>query len=172
VVRARQRRLGAAGVATEHGEETLAFNGRTGDGWGPSAVNVRAVCGLQAGGDRDDGRDPGTSYGFVVAERFCVSRAAAGTTVKTEAVNPDDGSCNSCHRNKSGSVTGTIAGDTLTLTMFFAAGVHGDPTPACSATLSGSATMLAEGRVSGRYTGADTCEGPFTNGTLAMRHQP
>src|SRR5436309_3047635 len=31
-------------------------------------------------------------------------------TVTTQAVNPDDGSCNSCHRNKRGSVSGTISG--------------------------------------------------------------
>ena len=97
---------------------------------------------------------------------------AIGGTVKTHAVNPDDGSCNSCHRNKSGTVTGTVVGDTLTLTMYFAAGVDGDPTPACSATLTGSATMLAEGRISGRYTGSDTCEGSFTNGALVMTRQP
>ena len=89
-------------------------------------------------------------------------------TVSTQAVNPNDGSCNSCHRNKSGTVTGTIAGSRLTLQMFFAAGVDGDPTPACSATLTGSATLAADRTVSGEYSGADTCEGPFTNGTLAM----
>ena len=61
-------------------------------------------------------------------------------TVKTQAVNPADGSCGSCHRNKSGTFTGTISGAGMTLTMFFAAGADGDPTPACTATLMGSAS--------------------------------
>ena len=99
------------------------------------------------------------------------SGATVSGTVATHAVTPNDGSCNSCHRNKSGSVSGTISGSTLTLTMFFAAGGEGDPTPACSATLKGSATTVADGILTGEYSGADTCEGPFTNGTLAMAHQ-
>ncbi len=94
--------------------------------------------------------------------------AAVSGTVATEAVSPNDGSCNSCHRNKSGSVSGTISGSTLTLSMFFAAGVNGDPTPACSQTLAATASSLADGTLAGEYTGADTCEGPFTNGKLAM----
>jgi hypothetical protein len=93
-------------------------------------------------------------------------------TVATQAVNPDDGSCNSCHRNKSGSVSGAISGSTLTLTMFFAAGGDGDRTPACSATLTGNLTIVADRMLSGEYSGADTCEGPFANGTLAMARQP
>jgi hypothetical protein len=56
--------------------------------------------------------------------------------------------------------------------MFFAAGANGDPTPACSATLTGSASEVASNRISAAYSGADTCEGPFTNGTMTMaRHQ-
>jgi len=97
---------------------------------------------------------------------------AVSGTVTTRAGNPADGSCNSCHRNKSGSVSGSVAGSTLTLTMVFAAGIDGDPTPACSATLTGSAAMTGERTLTGTYTGADTCEGPFANGTLTMTRQP
>jgi hypothetical protein len=89
-------------------------------------------------------------------------------TVKTQSLDPTDGSCNSCHRNKSGTVTGTISDTTLSLTMFFAAGANGDPTPACSATLSGSANAIANTSVTTAYSGSDTCEGSFTNGTMAM----
>jgi hypothetical protein len=32
--------------------------------------------------------------------------------------------------------------------------------------------MVAERRLSGQNTGADTCEGPFTNGAFAMARQP
>src|SRR5581483_10144437 len=69
----------------------------------------------------------------------------------------NDGSCSSCHRNKRGSVTGTLNGTTLTL--FFPAGGSGDPTPMCSSTLTGSAASVTNGNVVLSYSGADTCEG-------------
>jgi hypothetical protein len=93
-------------------------------------------------------------------------------TVKTQAVNPNDGSCGSCHRNKSGTFSGSIDGATLMLTMHFAAGADGDPTPACDATLSGSAAMPATNQLTASYSGADSCEGPFLNGSLPMTRQP
>lgn len=93
-------------------------------------------------------------------------------TVKTQAVDPNDGSCGSCHRNKTGSFTGAIAGSTVTLTMFFAAGADGDPTPACQATLTGTASSTALNQLATTYSGSDSCEGPFLNGTLAMARQP
>ena len=92
-------------------------------------------------------------------------------TVKTQSVDPTDGSCNSCHRNKSGTFTGTLDGTTLTLSMTFAAGVNGDPTPACKATMTGTAPGVATDKISAAFTGLDSCEGPFLNGTLAMRPQ-
>jgi hypothetical protein len=107
-----------------------------------------------------------------VAWSLTQNGASVRGTVTTQAVDPSDGSCNSCHRNKSGTVTGTISGSTLSLTMFFAAGVNGDPTPACSATLAATANAVTERMVTAQYTGEDTCEGPFVNGTLTMRRQP
>ena len=93
-------------------------------------------------------------------------------TVATKAADPADGSCNSCHRNKTGTFSGTIAGTTLALTMFFAAGGEGDPTPACTATLAGTASSTVADTLTAAYSGADSCEGLFTNGTLAMaRHR-
>ena len=93
-------------------------------------------------------------------------------TVATKSANPTDGSCNSCHRNKTGTFSGKIAGTTLVLTMFFAAGGDGDPTPACTATLTGTATSTVADILTTAYSGADSCEGQFLNGTLAMaRHR-
>jgi hypothetical protein len=89
-------------------------------------------------------------------------------TVHTSAPDPSDGSCNSCHRNKSGTFTGTVSGDVLTMTMQFAAGADGDPTPICSSTMTGTATSAASGQLGGTYTGSDTCEGSFLNGSLSM----
>lgn len=104
----------------------------------------------------------------VVNWTIAQSGADVAGTVTTRAPDPADGSCNACHRNKSGTFTGTIAGDVLTLTLRFAAGVDGDPTPICSATMTGSAARLLSGDLSGSYTGADTCEGPFLDGKLTM----
>jgi hypothetical protein len=106
--------------------------------------------------------------GITVSWTLTQSGSAVSGTVRTQSVNPADGSCNSCHRNKSGTVSGTISGTTLSLTMFFAAQVSGDPTPMCSATLSASASSVASRSVTTSYTGSDTCEGAFTNGTMAM----
>ena len=89
-------------------------------------------------------------------------------TVQTRAPGIDDGSCNFCHRNKNGTFSGSVAGDVLTMNLKFAAGVEGDPTPICSATMTGSASGVAAGRLTGTYTGSDTCEGAFLNGALAM----
>ena len=91
-------------------------------------------------------------------------------TVNTRAVHPDDGSCASCHRSKSGTISGSISGDVVTLSMFFAAGGSGDPTPICSASFSGSAASYAEGTLIASYSGSDTCEGLFSDGTLPMSH--
>ncbi len=98
--------------------------------------------------------------------------STAAGTVKTEAVDPNDGSCNSCHRNKTGTFSGTTSGTTLTLTMFFAAGGAGDPTPACTATLTGTASRVAADTLTAAYSGADSCEGPFMDGTLMMTRHP
>src|SRR5215472_12666729 len=75
------------------------------------------------------------------------SGTSVSGTARTTALNADDGSCGSCHRNKSGTVTGTLTGASLTLTMFFAAGVDGDPTPACSATLNASSSSISSSAV-------------------------
>jgi carboxypeptidase family protein len=93
-------------------------------------------------------------------------------TVGTQAIDVAPGSCSSCHRSKTGTVTGTIAGTTLTMTMTFPAGVSGDPTPICSATLTGAAASITSSGFNATYSGADTCEGTFLNGTLAMTRHP
>jgi hypothetical protein len=56
--------------------------------------------------------------------------------------------------------------------MFFAAGVDGDPTPACTATLKGSASSPGADQLATTYSGSDSCEGAFENGTLSMTRRP
>jgi len=91
-------------------------------------------------------------------------------SVSTQSTNPTDGSCASCHKNKSGTLSGTIADSVLRLTMYFPTG--GDvPTPICSVTMVASAEGFTVDRIAAPYSGGDTCEGPFTDGAFEMLHQ-
>jgi len=90
-------------------------------------------------------------------------------TVTMQAVDAA-GSCNSCHRNKTGTFSGTIEGTTLAMTMSFPTGGDGDATPACSATLVGTASNVATDTITAAYSGVDSCEPPASNGTLVMTH--
>ena len=95
----------------------------------------------------------------------------SGTAI-SRAVNATDGTCASCHKNKIGTFSGTVSGTTLTLTMFFPDGSDAEPTPMCSVTVDGTAASITESRIAGAYSGADSCEGPFTDGALTMARQP
>jgi hypothetical protein len=128
----------------------------------PTPTSPPSVAGVWTGTSVDS---QGTT---VITWNVAQTDTQVSGTVETHAPDPNDGSCNACHRNKRGTFSGTIAGDVLTLTLQFAAGVDGDPTPICSATMTGSASGLTTGSLAGSYTGSDTCEGSFGSGTLAM----
>ena len=81
------------------------------------------------------------------------------------------GSCNSCHRTKTGTFSGTINGTTISMTMFFPKG-GADVTPECSATLNGTSSNVATDTLTVAYSGVDSCEPPASNGTLVMTHSP
>jgi hypothetical protein len=81
------------------------------------------------------------------------------------------GSCNSCHRTKTGTFSATINGTTISMTMFFPTG-GADLTPACSATLTGTSSNVATNTLTVAYSGVDSCEPPASNGTLVMTHSP
>ena len=94
----------------------------------------------------------------------------SGTTVTgtaaLDAVDPADGSCDSCHKVRKGTLAGTLSGSSLSLSMSFPAG--GDvPTPICVTDLRGTATVL-DRRITASYDGTDTCEGVFSNGTIEL----
>jgi hypothetical protein len=108
----------------------------------------------------------------VVSWTLGQSGSSVSGTVSTQAVNPSDGSCNSCHRNKTGTVSGTLFGSTLTLSLSFPPGVVGDPTPICTATMTVPWTGVAQDNVHVSYSGSDSCEGPFLNGDLTMARAP
>jgi hypothetical protein len=92
--------------------------------------------------------------------------AVAGTAI-LEPADPTDGTCGSCHKQKSGIITGRISENALTLTLDFPRGGN-DLTPLCGLTLTATATELAAGRIAALYTGSTTCEGPITDGMLVV----
>ena len=84
-----------------------------------------------------------------------VSNTVSGTAV-SRPVDPTDGTCASCHKSKIGTFSGTVSGTT----------------PMCSVTVDGTAAIVTESRITGAYSGADSCEGQFTDGALSMARQP
>ena len=78
-----------------------------------------------------------------------------------------DGSCGSCHKDKKGTVTGTLSGTTLKLTLTFPAG--GDVvTPMCAISFEAEAAGVTGARIAATYRGTDSCEDPFSGGTFEM----
>lgn len=97
------------------------------------------------------------------------SGGALSGTAELKAVDPADGTCGSCHKVKKGTLTGTLSGSSLTISMTFPAG--GDvPAPMCSAELSATGSV-ADGRIAATYTGSDTCEGVYSNGVISLARQ-
>jgi len=92
--------------------------------------------------------------------------ALSGTVTSTNLGSLSDGSCSSCHRVKPGTVTGMLSGNTLTLTLTFP-GVEGEATPHCNAQFSGTGDVTSSPLTIG-YSGSDSCEGAFENGTLQL----
>ena len=90
-------------------------------------------------------------------------------TAELNAVDPNDGSCGSCHKVRRGTLIGAIAGSTVTVTLRFPPGGN-VPTPVCDTTFTARATV-AGNRLTGTYTGTDTCEGTYTDGVLDLTRQ-
>ena len=95
-----------------------------------------------------------------------ISGSAVMKAVNDPAVARND--CATCHKNKPGTVSGTLSGTTLALVMFFPSGDKADITPACSFTIDGRALNVTDGSVTGTYSGGDSCEGAFTDGALRL----
>jgi hypothetical protein len=90
-------------------------------------------------------------------------------TAEINAVDPSDGTCGSCHKVKRGTLTGTLSGSAITISMKFPAG--GDvPTPICVADFSATGTVV-DRRITATYTGTDTCEGVYSNGVMDLARQ-
>jgi len=98
------------------------------------------------------------------------SGAAVSGVAEMNAVDPADGSCGSCHKVKRGTLSGTMSGGALSVTMTFPAGAD-VPTPICVADLTGSATVQGD-TLHASYSGSDTCEGFFADGRIDLTRQP
>ena len=113
----------------------------------------------------------GTGTDAQGAETFTWTVTQAGDRLTGSAVldsaNPNDGSCGSCHKQKHGTLTGTLSNGALALTLDFPEG-GSDITPLCGITMHASTSDIAAGRISARYTGTTTCEGPISDGTLTV----
>jgi hypothetical protein len=103
----------------------------------------------------------------VVTWRMTQAGASVTGTVTTQSTDAP-GTCASCHRSRTGALSGTISGTTLTWTASFPANTANDPTPTCSATLTGTISDITANSVDGPYSGQDACEGLYSNGTLTM----
>ena len=106
-------------------------------------------------------------------ERVTWVIAQSGTslsgTAEINAVDPSDGTCGSCHKVKKGTLTGTLSGSAITISMKFPAG--GDvPAPICDAELTAAGTV-ADRRITATYMGSDTCEGVYSNGVMDLARQ-
>jgi hypothetical protein len=141
----------------------------------PSAPSVQTpAISVQPARSDLTGRWTGTGSDSFSAERVTWVLTQSDSTISGTAelapVDPDDGSCASCHKLRKGTISGTLDGATLALRMSFPAG--GDvPTPICVTDLSGSVAM-AGNQLTGAYSGTDTCEGVYANGQLTLTRQP
>ena len=113
----------------------------------------------------------GTGNDAQGAETFSWTMTQNGDQLSGAAVlnsaNPDDGSCGSCHKQKNGTLSGTLSNGALTLTLDFPEGGT-DITPLCGITMHATSRDIAAGRIAASYTGTTTCEGPISDGTLTV----
>lgn len=66
-----------------------------------------------------------------------------------------------------GTVTGTLAGTTLTFSIAIPAGGLAGA-PACSVDITGTAEGVTASTISGTYAGTSTCSAPFNNGRFTL----
>jgi len=110
----------------------------------------------------------GTPIGItIVTWKLTQTGANVSGTVTTQSTDLP-GTCASCHRSRTGTLSGTISGTTLTWAVSFPADAANDPTPSCMAMLNGTISDITENSPSGLYSGQDSCEGLYTGGTLTL----
>ncbi len=121
------------------------------------------------------GRWAGSGIDPQGAERIALTMTQNGAALAGSAdlkpLDAADGSCASCHKFKSGTFSGSLVGNSVTLKIVFPAGGDGVPTPMCTITFDVSAGGASNDRLNASYTGDDSCEGPITGGTFAITRQ-
>jgi hypothetical protein len=88
-------------------------------------------------------------------------------SVVLNSANPTDGSCGSCHKQKTGTLDGTLSAGALSLTLDFPEG-GSDITPLCGITMHAGTADVTATRITATYTGTTTCEGPITDGAFVV----
>jgi len=131
-----------------------------------------SLAGAWSGTGVDSNKNTGLNGATNVTWTLAQTGTSVSGTVTTQSVDPPGTTCNSCHRNKTGTIAGTLAGTAMTLTVSFPAGTPGDPTPLCTATLTGTASGITQDTFTVLYSGDDSCEGPLLDGTLTLARQP
>lgn len=125
------------------------------------------LTGVWSGTASDFGVRMGRVDGMTVNWNVSQVGGAITGTVTSGALVPGDGSCSSCHRVKSGTLSGTVTGASVSLSMAFP-GNPGEITPLCSVSFTGSAPAVTNAAVTLAYTGTDSCMGVFQDGALVM----
>lgn len=158
----------ATGIAAVLG--TLASLSASGRGAPQASPAITAAAQVDASGTWN-----GTGSDVQGAGSFTWQLTQAGNLVSGTAIlknTSNDGTCASCHKNKAGTFSGTLSGSALTFQIDFPSGAAADPTPLCSLTITGRLADVTSSTTTGTYSGADSCEGPFSNGTLGMTPAP
>jgi len=119
-----------------------------------------------AGAWNGTGNDPQGSekMSWMVAQ----NGPALSGTADLAPLNAADGTCASCHKFKTGTISGSLSGTSLAMRIVFPAGGDGVPTPMCTITFEAAASGVDASRINATYTGDDSCEGPFIGGTFVM----
>jgi len=138
----------------------------------PTAPTIASAPAPPANGAGLAGAWSGTGMDPQGPERMSWTLTSSGDTISGTAdlapLNAADGTCASCHKFKSGTVTGTISGSTIAMKFVFPAGGDGVPTPMCTIIFEASASAVSPNRIEATYTGDDTCEGPIIGGSFVM----
>ena len=113
----------------------------------------------------------GVPDGMTVSWTLTQTGSTVSGTVKTTGLNGIDGSCSGCHREKAGTISGTVSGTTFTLAMAFPFDASA-PSPACTATYNGTAQNIATGAFTTTYSGNDICESIIANGSVNIARDP
>jgi len=138
----------------------------------PTEAPAVDLSGKWTGTGVDSNTNTGANATTVVTLTLTQSGANVSGTMKTQSLDPIGTTCHSCHRSRTGTLSGVVSGTTLTWNVLFPTDSGNDPTPACGAMLEGTAKNVTVGSVSGLYAGDDGCEDLIQSGTLTLAPAP